>query len=226
MIRKRILIVDDEEDLIKLIKNILERANYSVLYEYGSEAALQRVTSNPPDLIILDLNLPGIGGMELCRIIKNTPSTKHIPIIILSMKSTTEDKIAGLKYGADDYMTKPFNSGELLARVEAVLRRFEQPSEQETIVSHGSITVDVRSRTVKVNGRKVSLRPKEFDLLHFLMKHKGKVLNRVYIMESILGMEYFGNYRVIDAHVKNLRKKLKSASNHIKTIKDVGYIFD
>lgn len=226
MIKKRILVVDDEEDIIKLIKNVLERAQYTVLYEYGSESALQRVTTNPPDLILLDLNLPGIGGMELCRIIKNNPETKHIPIIILSMKSTSEDKIAGLKYGADDYITKPFHSGELLARIEAVLRRTRSNQEESYIVSSGTIQVDARSRVVTVKGKKIQLRPKEFDLLTLFIKHKRRVLNRVYIMESILGKEFFGNYRVIDAHIKNLRKKLGTESSRIRTIKDVGYIFE
>ncbi|MBD3271448.1 MAG: response regulator [Elusimicrobia bacterium] len=226
MIKKRILVVDDEEDIIKLIKNVLERANYTVLYEYGSETALQRVTAHPPDLIILDLNLPGIGGMELCRIIKNTPATRHIPILMLSMKSAMEDKIAGLKFGADDYMTKPFHSGELLARVEAILRRSKKTEEHEPVVTDGKITVDLDSRIVQIKGKKIELRPKEFDLLVLLMKQKGRVLNRVYIMESILGREYFGNYRVIDAHVKNLRKQMGSESVRIKTIKDIGYLFE
>jgi DNA-binding response OmpR family regulator len=226
MLKKRILVVDDEEDIIKLIKNVLERANYTVLYEYGSESALQRVTSTPPDLIILDLNLPGIGGMELCRIMKNTPTLKQIPILILSMKSTSEDKIAGLHIGADDYMTKPFHSGELLARVEALLRRTGRDNDGEQTIAAGTIQIDVNSRSVRVKEKKIYLRPKEFDLLLLFIKCKGRVLNRVYIMESILGKEYFGNYRVIDAHIKNLRKKLGTEAVRIKTIKDVGYLFE
>lgn len=226
MIKKRILVVDDEEDIIKLIKNILERSNYTVLFEYGSESALARVKKSPPDLIILDLNLPGIGGMELCRIIKSTPEIKHIPIIILSMKSTLEDKIAGLQRGADDYVTKPFHSGELLARIEAVLRRMEPPKSEIPVLSSGAIEINMQSRIVTVKGKKIQLRPKEFDLIILLMQHKKKVLNRVYIMESILGKEYFGNYRVIDAHIKNLRKKLGTEAHRIKTIKDIGYLFE
>jgi DNA-binding response OmpR family regulator len=228
MIKKRILVVDDEEDLIKLIKNILERANYTVFSEMSSEAALMRVTSSHPDLIILDLNLPGIGGMELCRIIKSNPEIKHIPIIILSMKSTAEDKIAGLQRGADDYMTKPFNAGELLARVEAVLRRAYADNDEDQMpdIRDGGIHIDIKARAVYLKGKKIYLRPKEYDLLMLFLKRKGKVLNRVYIMESILGKEYFGNYRVIDAHIKNLRKKMGPEAARIKTIKDVGYLFE
>jgi len=221
--KQKILVVDDEPDLVELVKDVLERNDYSVISAGNADLAIKRVRESKPDLIILDLNLPGIGGIEVCRILKQDKKTNFIPIIMLTVKSTESDKIAGLEAGADDYVTKPFSTGELVARVKSVLRRLLYVGEQGEILVCGNIRLDSTEHTAYVKNKEINLTPKEFNLLYLLMKKKGKVLSRAFLMENIWGYEYLGGTRTVDVHVRHLRKKLGEEEKRIETVEGVGY---
>lgn len=223
MAKQKILVVDDEPDLVELVKDILERNDYSVISAGNADLAIKKVRESKPDLIILDLNLPGIGGIEVCRILKKDKKTSSIPIIMLTVKSAESDKIAGLEAGADDYVTKPFSTGELVARVRAVLRRLLYVGEQGEVLVSGNIRLDSTEHTVYVKNKEINLTPKEFNLLYVLMKKKGKVLSRTFLMETIWGYEYLGATRTVDVHVRHLREKLGEEAERIETIEGVGY---
>jgi len=223
--KEKILVVDDEPDLVELVKDVLERNDYSVISAGNADLAIKKVRQSKPDLIILDLNLPGIGGIEVCRILKRDKKTSSIPIIMLTVKSTETDKIAGLEAGADDYMTKPFSTGELVARVKAVLRRILYVGEQKEVLVSGDIRLDSTEHMVYVKNKPIDLTPKEFNLLYLLMKKKGKVLSRTFLMENIWGYEYLGGTRTVDVHVRHLREKLGKEAEKIETIEGVGYKF-
>lgn len=225
MAKQKILVVDDEPDLVELVKDVLERNDYSVISAGNADLAIKKVRESKPDLIILDLNLPGIGGIEVCRILKRDKETSSIPIVMLTVKSAEIDKIAGLEAGADDYITKPFSTGELVARVKAVLRRILYVGEQGEVLALGDIRLDTTERTVYVKNKQISLTPKEFDLLYLLMKKKGKVLSRTFLMENIWGYEYLGGTRTVDVHVRHLREKLGEEAKRIETVEGVGYKF-
>jgi two-component system alkaline phosphatase synthesis response regulator PhoP len=225
VVKQKILVVDDEPDLVELVKDVLERNDYSVISASNADLAIRKVRQYKPDLIILDLNLPGIGGIEVCRILKRDKKTSSIPIIMLTVKSSETDKIAGLEAGADDYVSKPFSTGELVARVKAVLRRLLYVGEQGEILVSGDIRLDSTEHTVYVKDRPIELTPKEFNLLYLLMKKKGKVLSRTFLMENIWGYEYIGGTRTVDVHVRHLREKLGEQSEKIETVEGVGYKF-
>lgn len=222
MIKQKILIVDDEPDIVELLCDILEQKGYAVSSAGNVDLAMKKINQNRPDLMILDLNLPGIDGIEFCRILKAKSETKNIPVIMLTVQSGHSDKIRGLETGADDYITKPFNSGELLARVKAVLRRGLQ-EEPEILVS-GNIHVDLDKHVVLVKNKKVDLTPKEYNLLCILMKKKGRVLSRQFLTESVCGYDYFGT-RTIDVHIRHLREKLGGEAEKIQTVESAGYRF-
>ncbi|MFW6172913.1 MAG: response regulator [Elusimicrobiota bacterium] len=221
--KKKILIIDDEESLRSVLKDTLENEGFRVTEGENSEEAIRKAENIKPDLIILDLGIPTIGGLEVCRILRNKEETKSIPIIILTVRSREVDKVIGLEMGADDYITKPFSRRELIARVKAVLRRIEFREDKARILKVGNIVIDKEAHIVKVKDKKIELRPKEFELLCILAGRRGAVLNREFLCESILGYEYFGSTRAIDAHVKNLRKALGKEGNIIKTVRGVGY---
>ncbi len=221
--KKKILVVDDERSIREVVKDILENEGYHVLIGINSEEAIRKSIALVPDLIILDLGIPTIGGLEVCRILRKETNTMTIPIIILTARSREVDKIIGLEMGADDYVTKPFNKGEFVARVKAVLRRVKYKENEDDVLRICNITIDKVAHIVEVKEKKIDLRPKEFHLLYLLMKKAGTVLSRDYLCESILGYEYFGSSRAIDAHVKNLRKTLGKEGDIIKTIRSVGY---
>ncbi|MFB0528210.1 MAG: response regulator transcription factor, partial [bacterium] len=208
MAKQKILVVDDEPDLVELVKDVLERNNYFVISARNADLAIKKVRESKPDLIILDLNLPGIGGIEVCRILKRDRRTSSIPIIMLTVKSTETDKIAGLEAGADDYMTKPFSTAELVARTRAVLRRILYAGEPGEVLVSGDIRLDSTEHMVYVKDEQIDLTPKEFNLLYLLMKKKGKVLSRTFLIENIWGYEYLGGTRTVDVHVRHLREKL------------------
>ena len=227
MIHKKILVVDDEENILELVKDILEAENYAVLTAHTSDEAFEKIRTSKPDLIILDLRFPTIGGIETCRILKNDKSTCQIPILMLTVQSTETDKVIGLEVGADDYLTKPFGKKELAARVKALLRRVEYQTgkpKKKWLVS-GEIRMCPESHIVYIRKKEIYLRPKEFDLLRLFLAKEDKVLTREFLMESILGHESFGDSRAMDAHIKNLRKKLGWSSKRIRTITGVGYKF-
>ena len=217
-----LLLVDDEPNIIELAQMYLEREGYRIITAADGNAALTAVDQHSPALVVLDIMLPELDGLEVCRILRQ----KKAPVAILMLTARDEDidKILGLELGADDYLTKPFNPRELVARVKAVLRRsLEKVSEDDAAVYLGDLVIDPRSREVKVNGHPVELRTQEFDLLLTLSRHAGIVLSRDQLLDLAWGYDYFGNTRTVDVHIGHLRKKLRDSQIKIKTVTGVGY---
>ncbi|MGM0602638.1 MAG: response regulator [Bacillota bacterium] len=223
---EKILVVDDEKHIRDLIKFNLDKAGYEVLTAADGKEALKILNSNI-DLIVLDLMLPEIDGLEVCRRMRADKEVKNIPIIMLTAKGEEVDKILGLEMGADDYMTKPFSPRELTARIKAIFRRLSQMNTldkfEEEIFEEGNIQIDTARHEVRVSGKKISLTPKEFELLRYLIINKGRVLSRDLLLEKIWGYEYAGDTRTVDVHVRRLRKKIKK--DYIETVRGVGYKF-
>ncbi|MTI81371.1 MAG: response regulator transcription factor [Firmicutes bacterium] len=224
----KIVIVDDESNIIELVKFNLEREGYQVLAATNGDEALELVRRELPDLIVLDVMLPGTDGISVCRQINYNPETKNIPIIMLSARSEEVDKILGLEMGADDYMTKPFSPRELVARVKARLRRQSEEITYSNRLSIGGMVIDEDRFTISVNGEKLELTPKEFELLRFLARHPGKVFTRDFLLEKIWGYDYTGDSRTVDVHIRHIRQKLENMSGSpqfIETVRGVGYRF-
>jgi len=223
--KRIILVVDDDRKLVELVKLYLEKDGYRVLVAYDGQEALKLARSKRPDLIILDLMLPQVDGLDVCHILRQE---SKVPIIMLTAKTTEQDKIIGLDLGADDYVTKPFSPRELLARVRAVLRRVEGEEGPEELVFE-KLKIDFRSYEVKVGDRVVNLTPTEFKLLEVMAKAPGQVFTRLQLIHSALGYDFEGFERTIDSHIKNLRKKIEpnpQLPSYIKTVYGVGYKFD
>ncbi len=222
-----VLIVDDEKDLVELVRYHLEKNGLTCLEARDGEAALQIAKERVPDLMVLDLMLPGVDGIEVCRKLRNDSKTASIAIIMLTAKAEEVDRIVGLEMGADDYMVKPFSPRELVARVKAVLRR-GHGREIPTRRRIGQLEVDEGTHQVFVAGAGVELTAKEFDLLCALMKANGRVLNRVQIMETVWGYSNAIDIesRTVDVHVRRLREKLGEEHKRVVTVKGVGYRFD
>ena len=214
----RVLVVDDEKLLVKGIKFNLENDGYQVDTAYDGAQALSMVKEQKYDIIILDLMLPEVAGLEVCRKIREN---SNVPVIMLTAKTTELDKVAGLDAGADDYITKPFSVLELLSRVRAVLRR-SQPTGAETL-SCGEVTMDPLRRTVTSCGHPVELTYKEFELLCYMMRNCDIVLSRTRLMENVWGFDFEGESRTVDMHIKTLRQKLGAGGSIIKTVRGVGY---
>lgn len=221
-----ILVVDDEEDILKLLQYNLQKEGYPVRTVASGEEALDEINQSHPDLIVLDLMLPGLDGLEVCKILKSQKETAPIPIIMLTAKGSESDIIIGLELGADDYITKPFSPRELLARIKSVLRRgkYEKEEEGETIRRH-EIAIDVSRREVTVRGNAVPLTTTEFDILLLLVRRPGWVLTRDQIIDSVRGNDYAVTDRSVDVHITGLRKKLGVAGKYIDTVRGVGYRF-
>lgn len=221
---KKILIVDDEKKITEIISAYLERDNFSVITAYDGKSALDTVKKFSPDLIILDLMLPEISGWDVCRTLRKD---SNIPIIMLTARDETADKIVGLELGADDYVTKPFDAKELVSRVKAVLRRYEGNLKGTPKKIHaGDLTIDTEQRRVTRGEHNIELTPIEFDLLQLLAKHPGRVFSRLQLLDSIQGDAYEGYERTIDSHIKNLRKKIEpepEKPRYIVTVYGVGY---
>jgi len=226
MSKKKIMVVDDEPDILRVVKDVLSSEGYAVVTAENASETFRKFKEGLPDLVILDLKLPGTGGLEICKSLKGDVKSSQIPIIILSTKSDESDKVVGLELGADDYVTKPFSSGELVARVKAVLRRREFKQEQYDVITVGELILDLSKRTVTCKKNILELTPKEFELLYLLMKKQSKVLSRRFLIESIWGYEYFGTTRTVDVHIKSLREKLGKSAKHIVTIEGMGYKFE
>ena len=214
-----LLLVDDEKNIIELERLYLEKEGYQIEVAYDGEAALEKFRATRPAVIILDLMLPGIDGWELCRRIRRE---SDVPIIILTARDQDVDKIVGLELGADDYLTKPFNPRELVARVKAVFRRVTPVRKTQRSVV-GDVTLDQDRREVTAAGKPVELRTKEFDLLAVLMQNPGIVLTRERLLEIAWGYDFAGETRTVDVHVAHLRKKLAGAQTQIETVSGVGY---
>ena len=223
----KILVVEDDKDIVKLVRYHLEKAGFRVASASDGLEALRAVLQERPDLVILDLMLPGLEGLEVCRRLRRDPSTARLPIIMLTAKVEEVDKIVGLELGADDYVTKPFSPRELVARVKALLRRSGEPEVAE-VFRFGSLEVDIGRYTATVNGEAVVLTSKEFDLLKALIAAKGRTLSRDYLLDRVWGYERAMEVesRTVDVHIRRLRQKLGPEGRRILTIKNVGYRFD
>lgn len=222
-----VLVVDDEKDLVELVKYHLEKEGLKCLEARDGETALQVAKERSPDLVVLDLMLPGLNGIEVCRKLRKDPKTSSMAIIMLTAKAEEVDRIVGLEMGADDYMVKPFSPRELVARVGAVLRR-GQGQDTSTIKRIGTLEVDEGKHQVAVEGTVVVLTVKEFDLLCALMKANGRVLNRDQILESVWGYSNAVDIesRTVDVHIRRLREKLGKEHKRVVTVKGVGYRFE
>ncbi len=222
-----VLVVDDEKDLLELVRYHLEKDGLKCLEARDGETALQLARERAPDLVVLDLMLPGVDGLEVCRKLRKDPKTASIAIIMLTAKAEEVDRIVGLEMGADDYMVKPFSPRELVARVKAVLRR-GQPQDLTTLKRIGTLMVDEGKHQVSVGGSVVELTVKEFDLLCGLIKANGRVLNRDQIMGTVWGYSNAVDIesRTVDVHIRRLREKLGEEQKRVVTVKGVGYRFD
>lgn len=224
MISKKILIVDDDEHIRTLITDVLKDEGFVVVPCADTEEGYIKIVKSQPDLVILDIKMPRIGGIELCRLIRANTQTKHIPIIMLTVESSETDKIIGLEMGADDYITKPFSNKELIARIKSLLRRANRKEETE-IISIDGLEMNLVSRNVTLNGKGIVLRPKEYDLLCMFLKKPNVVLSREYILESVFNCQAALTTRTIDTHIKNLRHALGGWSKRINTVFGCGFKF-
>jgi DNA-binding response OmpR family regulator len=229
MTRHRVLIVEDEHDIAGLIKHTLERGGDADAEIVGSgDAALRAVAARPPDLIILDLNLPVLSGTEVCRILRSRSDVRHVPIIMLTARTGEEDRVNGLELGADDYVTKPFSLRELTARVRAVLRRTTKLESHRDPAStyHGTnLSADFDAVSVSVAGQAVRLTRREFELLRYLVQNKNRVVSRDRLLERVWGYDRLVETRSVDVHVGRLRGKLGEAGRQIETVVGLGYRF-
>jgi len=227
MPKHRVLIVEDEHDIAGLIKHTLERGGDAEAEIVGSgDAALKAVAARPPDLIILDLNLPVLSGTEVCRILRSRADAQYVPIIMLTAKTGEQDRVNGLELGADDYVTKPFSLRELTARVRAVLRRTTRPQERPAMAYNGTqLSADFDAVSVAVEGQPVRLTRREFELLRYLVQNKNRVVSRDRLLERVWGYDRLVETRSVDVHVGRLRGKLGEAGRHIETVVGLGYRF-
>jgi two-component system alkaline phosphatase synthesis response regulator PhoP len=227
MASRRILVVDDDVKTVELVKLYLNRDGYKVLTAYDGIEALNLARQSHPDLIVLDLMLPGCDGLEICRTLKNE---SDVPIIMLTARTTEDDKLAGLNLGADDYVTKPFSPRELAARVRVILRRLPEETLQRgpVEIKRGELTLNFLNREASIAGKALHLTPIEFKLLGVLAREPGRVFSREQLIEMVFGYDFEGFDRTVDVHILNLRRKLEPDSNHpryIKTVYGTGYKF-
>jgi len=224
----RILVVDDDKEVLRLMRAYLEDAGFEVLAAYDGESAMHTIRRERPDLVLLDLMLPDRDGWDVTRTIRTDASLKHTPIIMLTARVDDTDKIVGLEIGADDYVTKPYNPREVVARVNARLRIQQglKPEDPNQVLSVNGLRMDIRRREVQVNGQQVDLTATEFDILHVLMEGAGYVLTRGELIRKALGSEFMGIERTLDSHIRNLRAKVEpdpKNPHYIKTVYGVGY---
>jgi DNA-binding response OmpR family regulator len=227
MHKPRVLIVEDEQDIAGLIKHTLERGGGADAEIVGSgDAALKAVAARLPDLVILDLDLPVLGGLEVCRTLRSRADVRHLPIIMLTASTGEGDRVQGLELGADDYVTKPFSLRELSARVRAVLRRTGKPEEHKAMAYAGTrLSADFDAVAVSVDGLPIRLTRREFELLRYLVQNKNRVLSRDRLLERVWGYDRLVETRSVDVHVGRLRSKLGHASRQIETVVGLGYRF-
>ena len=226
MNRQKIMIVDDDPNILHLIHLYLTREGFDVVQAQRGDEALKLFRSAPPSLMLLDVMLPGIDGWQVCREVRKV---SNIPIIMLTAKDETFDKVLGLELGADDYIVKPFDTKELVARIKAVLRRFQTTETPEKELSFPGLTLNISQYTVTFLGRPIEMPPKELELLYFLASHPGAVFTREQLLEQVWGYDFFGDSRTVDVHVKRLRDKLAGGEEmgwNIKTVWGVGYKFE
>lgn len=216
----RILVIEDEKNIASFLKMELEYEGYEVDNSYDGKEGLEKALNTDFNLIILDLMIPYLNGLEVCRRIRKSKKT---PIIMLTARDSVMDKVSGFQMGADDYLVKPFAIEELLARIEALLRRVQNSTEVSNIIEFKDILINIESRTVRCSGEEVNLTTKEYELLLYLIKNKNKVLSRDSLIENIWGYDYDGENNVVDVYIRHLRSKLNN-NDYIQTVRGVGYV--
>ena len=225
MDKPTILVVDDEEDIVELVELNIAREGYRVLTCGTGEQALKLAGSKLPSLVILDLMLPGIDGLEVCKKLKSDPKTQNIPIVMLTAKGEESDIVTGLELGADDYITKPFSGKVLVARVRRILRRMVTAADDKAVLKVQDLTINPSRREVLIEGKPVQLTFTEFNILHILAKRPGLVFTRYQIVDAIRGSDYLVTDRAVDVQIVSLRKKLGRYGEYIETVRGVGYRF-
>jgi DNA-binding response OmpR family regulator len=224
-LRRRILIIEDDEDIANSIRYNLEREGvFDVRIANTGEDGLKEIQRNPPALVLLDINLPLMSGFELCRRLRRDEETSRIPVLVLTARTDESDRVLGLQLGADDYVVKPFSMRELVARIHAVLRRTEGEAAVSPIYDDGDLFIDYDNFVVRVRGEEVKLTRKEFALLRLLSEARGRVLTRDYLLDRVWGLDYYGESRTLDVHIRRVRKKL-DLDAYIETVIGVGYRF-
>jgi two-component system alkaline phosphatase synthesis response regulator PhoP len=220
---KKILVIEDDKDIVELLKHYFQKESFVLKEASDGFSGLKKAQAEPFDLIILDIMLPEMDGFEICKQLRSDPKTSSVPLIMLTAKGEETDKIVGLELGADDYVTKPFSPKELMARVKALLRRVERKPEKEQIYHYGKLTLDLSKHDVTYHNKPVELTSKEFALLECLLRSKGRVLTRDFLMDEVWGYDYYGGMRTVDVHIRRLREKIPALSSAIQTVKNLGY---
>ncbi len=219
----RILVAEDDHDIADLITHYIRKAGWETHVVSAGNDALVYARQNPVDLVILDVMMPGMSGLEVCRALRADKSTATVPIIVVTARGEETDRILGLELGADDYLAKPFSPNELVARIRALMRRSKRQEPQESMLRFGSILMDLTRHTVSDAGREVKLTAKEFLLLQYLLEHRGRVLSRDLLLGDVWGYRYTGGTRTVDVHVRRLREKLPALVDAVETVKQFGY---
>jgi len=219
----RVLVAEDDPDIGSLLEHYLKKAGFLPVVVLSGRDVMPQIKREMPELVVLDLMLPGLDGLQLCKAIRADASTAGIPIIMLTAKAEESDRIVGLELGADDYITKPFSPNEVIARVKALLRRAHRAVPPDNRLAYGGLSVDVDPHVVKINGNEVKLTAKEFLLLQYLMQHRGRVLSRDLLLSDVWSYSYTGGTRTVDVHVRRLREKVPMLADAIVTVKQFGY---
>lgn len=221
--KPKILVVDDEQDAIELIEYNLQSAGYRVITAGDGVEALQKTRTSIPDLIVLDLMIPELDGIEVCKILRRDPTTANIPIIMLTAKASELDRVLGLEIGADDYVTKPFSPRELVLRVRKQLRHNAEPEEKSEVFHFGEVVVDIPRHAATVQGKRVELTATEFKLLAILVQRRGRVQSRDQLLKDVWDYDEGMNSRTVDTHMRRLRQKLGRSSKYLGTVRGLGY---
>ena len=225
MAKPTILVVDDEEDILELVKLHLSREGFTVVLAETGEQALKLVQTQPPGLVVLDLMLPGVDGLDVCKRMKADPRTRQIPIVMLTAKGEEADIVTGLELGADDYMTKPFSGKVLVARIRRILRRKREETDREQVVEIRNLVIDSARHEVRIDGKPISLTLTEFRILRTLAVRPGRVFTRYQIVDTVHGGDYLVTDRAVDVQIVSLRRKLGESAKYIETVRGVGYRF-
>jgi len=220
---KKILIIEDDKDIVELVRHYLEKENFVLKDAADGFSGLKKAKAENFDLVILDILLPEMDGLEVCKELRADPKTSSTPVIMLTAKGEETDKIVGLEIGADDYLTKPFSPRELVARIKALLRRVEKKTEKEKIYRYANLVLDPFKHEVTLDRKVFQLTSKEFALLECLLRNQGRVLSRDYLMDQVWGYDYYGGMRTVDVHIRRLREKIHLLSRSIQTVKNLGY---